>query len=261
MLFRSHYLTATDLNGSTTATDLGLTGSSTGSLLHGTPLISDICITLRDGTVVQVNLAGAETVGDAIATINAADSRLYAELNAAANGIDISDATRGDGNLAVANASGSTAATDLGIAATGTEDMLHGKPLLKDLRITLGGGTTLDVSIGEAVTVGDVLAAITNAHSRLTAAINYGLNGINITDSGGGMITVQSLNGCRAAEDLGIAATRPGTLTGSAIVGSIVTTTIIAVQNAIGGSGDDLLIGSSANNQLTGGEEIGRAHV
>ena len=121
------YLTVDNLNGSTTATDLGLTGDSTGSLLHGQSLVNDLRMTLCDGSIVKVNLGAAETIGDAIAAINGADSRLFAQLNAAGDGIDISDSTSGTGDLSVANLPGSTAATDLGLAGTATADLLYGQ--------------------------------------------------------------------------------------------------------------------------------------
>ena len=212
------YLAVYDLNGSTTATDLGLTGTSTGNLLHGRPLVSDLLITLGDGSVVKVRLGDVDTIADVIDAINSTDSRLYAELNEASDGIDISDSTTGTGNLTVTNPAGSTAATDLGLAGTGTGDLLHGHSLVNDLLITLSNGTTVEVNLGNPVTMGDVLAAIHAADSRLTAVINPAANGINISDSAGGAgnITITDLNGSSAATDLGIV----GTGTGGTILGT-----------------------------------------
>ena len=102
----------------------------------------------------------------------------------------------------------------------------------------------------------DLLAAFHAASSRLTATLNAAGNGISLSDSGSGAgnIAVASLNGGTAAADLGMAsAGAGGTLQGTAIVGPIVTAFISNVQHAIGGSGDDLLIGTSGANRLTGG--------
>jgi len=252
------YLTVDDLNGSTAATDLGLTGNSTGSRLYGQPLVNDLRITLGDGSTVKVSLGGAETIADAIEAINGADSRIYAQLNDAGDGIDLSDSTIGSGNLTVADLPGSTAATDLGLAGTGTGDVLRGRSLVDDLRITLRDGSTVEVNLGNPATVAEVLAAIqAAAPARLTAVIHPAGNGILLDDSGSGTgnLAVASLNGCTAAADLGLAGSGTGgVLQGTAIVGAIVTASISNVQHAIGGAGDDLLIGTSGDNQLTGGE-------
>ncbi len=250
------YLTADNLNGSTTAADLGLTGSSTGSLLNGTTLVHDLLLTLSDGSTLKVSLAGATTVGEAIDAINATDSRIYAELNEAGDAIQITDATAGSGNLTGSNLAGSTAATDLGLATTGSGALLEGQSLVNDLRITLTKGTavsSVEVNLGNPTTISEVLAAIQAADSRLTAAINADGDGINIIDSTGSTLTIASLNGCSAAEDLGIAGTGTGgTLTGTAILGSAVDTTFTNVQNAVGGSADDVFIGTSGNNRFSG---------
>jgi hypothetical protein len=246
-----------NLNGSTTATDLGLTVPSVGNVLNGRPLVSDLRITTSDGTVIHVNLRGADTVGKVIDAINAADSRLYAALNEASDGINIEDSLAGSSNVAVANLSGSTAATDLGLAKTGTGNLLRGNSLVNDLAITLRDATVVQVNLGNPATVGDILTAIHAADPRLTALINAAGTGITITDStgGSGNLTVANLNGCTAATDLGIlGAGTGGTLAGTPIVRPVVSTTISNVQHAIGGSGDDLLKGSGANNTLTGGE-------
>ncbi|NLX96068.1 MAG: hypothetical protein GXY83_07820, partial [Rhodopirellula sp.] len=250
-------LAVENLNGSTTATDLGLTVRSEGNVLNGRPLVSDLRITASDGTVVNVNLREAGNLGKVIDAINAADSRMVAALNEASDGIDIQDSTAGSGSLTIANPSGSTAATDLGLAKTGTGNLLQGNSLFDDLEITLSNGASVQVNLGNPATVADVLAAIQAADSRLTAVISLITRGIRITDSAGGPgnITVANLNGCTAATDLGILGTGTGrTLRGTPVVSPVVSTTLSHVQHAVGGSGDDLLIGSTGNNRLTGGE-------
>jgi flagellar hook-associated protein 3 FlgL len=120
-------------NGGTTATDLGIrtmTGSTLLSSLNngqgvpvnstdssGNPEPADIDITLRDGSTVDVNVAGATTVQDVLNDINAVSPGvLVASLNSVGNGISITDNDGvSTGPLTVASNSVSTA---LGIAGT-----------------------------------------------------------------------------------------------------------------------------------------------
>ncbi len=120
-------------NGGTTATDLGIrtmTGSTLLSSLNngegvpvtatdssGNLLPADLNITLRDGSSVDVNLAGAKTVQDVLDDINAvAPGTLVASLNSVGNGISIVDNDGvSTGPLTVASNNVSTA---LGLAGT-----------------------------------------------------------------------------------------------------------------------------------------------
>lgn len=120
-------------NGGTTATDLGirtLTGSTLLSSLNlgqgvpvgttdanGNPQTPEIAIQLRDGSSVNVNLAGAATVEDVLNDINAVQPGvLTASLNSVGNGISITDNDGSStGPLTVESNSISTA---LGIAGT-----------------------------------------------------------------------------------------------------------------------------------------------
>ncbi|HXY33750.1 MAG TPA: hypothetical protein VEI07_05945 [Planctomycetaceae bacterium] len=120
-------------NGGTTATDLGIrtmTGSTLLSSLNlgqgvpvnatdasGNPIPADLDITLRNGSTVDVNLAGANTVQDVLNDINAVQPGvLVASLNSVGNGITITDDDGvSTGPLTVASNSISQA---LGIAGT-----------------------------------------------------------------------------------------------------------------------------------------------
>jgi hypothetical protein len=178
-------LTVVNLNSSTTATDLGLAGNSTDNLLEGQAVVTegsvtldttlgelndgsgvdvvagyDLRITLTNGAIVDVELSAASTIGDVLEAINSVDSRLDARLNPAANGIDLSDSAGGSGALTVGDLNGSATATDLGLRGSSTDNLLDGRPVVNDFRITLTDGSAVTVNIGHAVTVGDVLAAI-----------------------------------------------------------------------------------------------------
>ncbi len=120
-------------NGGTTATDLGIrtmTGSTLLSSLNngqGVPVTAtdsngnlepaDLDITLRSGSTVDVNLAGATTVQDVLNDINAVDpGTLVASLNSVGNGISIVDNDgTSTGPLTVAS---NNVATALGLAGT-----------------------------------------------------------------------------------------------------------------------------------------------
>jgi len=111
--------------GGSTATQLGirsLAGYTTLAELNGGAGVgtvdgADIRITLHDGTVVEVDLSGAETVQDVIDAINAvAPTTLVAALTGDGNGIELRDTSIGSNDFVVANVNFSTAATDLGIA-------------------------------------------------------------------------------------------------------------------------------------------------
>jgi flagellar hook-associated protein 3 FlgL len=120
-------------NGGTTATGLGIrtmTGSTLLSSLNlgqgvplsttdsnGNPVTPEITIDLRDGSSVNVNLAGATTVQDVLNDINAVQPGvLTASLNSVGNGISITDNDGSStGPLTVETNAISTA---LGIAGT-----------------------------------------------------------------------------------------------------------------------------------------------
>lgn len=125
------------LHGGTTAEDLGLAGSTTGStlssrrlqsglattLLHslkggqGLGTLGDLDITDRSGASATVDLSAAETVDDVLAAINAAGVGVRAELNAARNGIRLIDTTGATAsNLVVADGDATNTATKLGLA-------------------------------------------------------------------------------------------------------------------------------------------------
>ena len=120
-------------NGGTTATELGIrtmTGTTLLSSLNlgqgvplsttdsnGNPVTPEITIDLRDGSSVNVNLAGATTVQDVLNDVNAVQPGvLTASLNSVGNGISITDNDGSStGPLTVETNAISTA---LGIAGT-----------------------------------------------------------------------------------------------------------------------------------------------
>ncbi len=76
----------------------------------------DFVITLRDGMTFDVDLAGANTVGDVIDIMNAAGPASFtASVDEESGGLSLEDTTGGTGNFSVVPLNGSFAANDLGI--------------------------------------------------------------------------------------------------------------------------------------------------
>lgn len=180
--------------GDTTATDLGLTGAvAAGETLFGSNVNvvtaatklallndgagvrqaagADFTITATDGSVYAVDVAGAETVGDAIAAIGTATGgAVTAALNAEGNAIELTDTAGGAGNLVVTASPGSNAALDLGLlvgselagdpSAGAGRNFLSGARLIPDLNgllaRTLNGGTAQYYPDGAAPAATDI---------------------------------------------------------------------------------------------------------
>jgi len=136
------------------------------------------------------------------------------------------------GQMSVGEVAGGLTATELGIRTfaawtrledlnnglgiqirTGSVDPVTGTPDPAsdiDFQIALKDGSTLDVDLAGAETIGDVLDAITAAAAiaalPVTATLAADGNGITITDAtaGVGATEITALNGSFAAEDLGM---------------------------------------------------------
>ncbi|NQU75776.1 MAG: hypothetical protein HQ546_05620, partial [Planctomycetes bacterium] len=120
-------LAGSDINYITTQTSLNLLNDGNG--IERTSAGADLNITLRDGTLLDVNLYGlvngeditAHTIGDVLDAINNHINnagKLVASISDDGNGIKLVDTTGVAGDLIVADASGSYAATQLGLAGT-----------------------------------------------------------------------------------------------------------------------------------------------
>lgn len=118
-------------NGGTTASDLGirtyseatpLSGLNNGIGVFRQEGLTDIAITAADGSVVEVDLDAADTVGDVIALINDAATEagvsITASLAEVGNGIRIVDGTGGADKLSVGAINGSEAAFNLGLVVS-----------------------------------------------------------------------------------------------------------------------------------------------
>lgn len=195
-------MSISEVNGGTTATQLGIRSLSGATLLsdfnHGMgveirsgtidPVTGDpkpeadvdFVITLKDGTEIEVDLAGAVTVQDVLDLINAAaadegvnvPADFVAGLAADGNGITITDNTNPpDAATTVKAVNGSFAAEHLGIA--GTTGLDGGATLIGEDRATVAVNSVLShlMALRDALKTDDS-AGISLATSKLEADID-----------------------------------------------------------------------------------------
>lgn len=226
---------------STTAADLGIVASVNAATITGDRLIGglrdtllsslnggqglgplgEIDITDRDGGTATVDLSSAETLTDVLDLINASGADVTASINAARNGIVITDTSGGGGNLIVADGDATDTATALGLATNSASESVNSGTLrrqtishatllsslnggqgvtLGDIQITDSAGVTKSADLNtfgsEAKTVGDVIRAINGLTNGVEARINDAGDGILIVDTANGSSTL-------GAKDLG----------------------------------------------------------
>jgi flagellar hook-associated protein 3 FlgL len=174
-------------------------------------------IITNGGETATIDLSDAETVQDLINIINNAGVGVLARIDDAGTRIDVLNQVSGT-SLAIGE-NGGTTATDLGLrtfdTATPLEALNFGRGVSaiegeNDLRITTRDGSTVDVNLDGAVTIGDVIdlinEAATDAGVTVTAAFADTGNGIVLQDStsGSNALSVGALNVSSAASDLGL---------------------------------------------------------
>lgn len=221
-------LTGTNINGLGAATPLSALNDGLGVRTNaGGP---DLVVTARDGSTTNVTLGAARTVGEAIKAINdASGGKFTASVDPGANGIKLTANGGGGTTFGVADAAGSKAATDLGLAKNGTGATLNGDAVLAGLNTVMvkslkgGAGLALgtiaitdrsgqrrDVDLSAAGTVADILDTI-NATTGLsvTASLNPAGNGIQVADRSGGTgdLVIGEAGGGATAAALGLAGT------------------------------------------------------
>ena len=244
----SEVFSAESLFGLSTAEGLGLVGEAVDGVLTGKRLLGGLKTSLidslggRDGlatlglvrltdrgsATAAVDLSAAETLDDVLIAINGADIGITAAVNAARNGITLTDTTGAtSGNLIVADgADAKLTATTLGIVVDEATESVDGGDLrrravarstrLADLNGGLGVGAgqfrifdsngasnSVNVDLEELDTVGDLIGLINGLSVSVAAKINDEGNGILLYDTGGGpsAINVISVSGT-AARDL-----------------------------------------------------------
>jgi flagellar hook-associated protein 2 len=240
----------TNVDSGTAATDLGLTGAATGDTISGARLVSGLkdslvsslkggagigtlghlSITNRNNVTSDVNLSGAETLGDIVNRINTQATGVTASFNSARNGIQLTDTTGGTAsNFTVTNGDVTGTATALGIVTDGVNTTVNGGGLQRrqisagtllsslnggdgiqvgDFRITDTKGNTVAVDLNQidnvATTVGDVINRINSLGVGVQAQINDRGDGIQLVDTvgGSGTIKVEAVGNSTTAKDL-----------------------------------------------------------
>ncbi len=247
---------------SSTAADLGLLGSVSASRLEGANVVSvspetyldalndargighvrglaDLRITRRDGTTLDINVTGAETISDIIALVRDhagnADGLLELALSGDGTRLVVTDSTGGPGELSITSLNGSRAASDLGILGETEGDTLTGgrivaglnTVLLKSLNgssgvpsgsieITDAAGASAIVDLSGAETLAEVIDRINSADVAVSASLNSAGTGLVLTDTsyGSGVMSVAEVDST-TAEALGIlGSAEGGTLSG-----------------------------------------------
>ncbi|MFQ5654709.1 MAG: hypothetical protein ACE5GW_08265 [Planctomycetota bacterium] len=254
-------LSILDVNGGKTATDLGIAKAGMGASIDGDDLDPRLAATTRLSLLLagagidrggfnivngnlsaSIGLTGTETIEGLLNAVNASGTGTVARISADGRGIDILSHMAG-ADLFVVEGSGTTA-SELGLIMPEAElplARLHGGRGVQtidgsDLRITLGDGSSLEVDLSEADTLGDGIDLINNhpANAGLVLAEAVaGENRIRLTDLTGGPqdITVSPMNGSFAASGLGI----EGTGTAGVIEGSDLAPGGIRLESAFDG--------------------------
>ena len=239
----------TELGATTMASDLGILGGWNGpgpltaddldpKLTHRTTIASlGLALgTIRVenmGQVHDVDLSGAEHVGDLVAMIEGLDIGIRVEVSDSADRLEVHNEVSG-ASMSIGEFAGGSTASVLGIRSMARSTLLTdfnsgvGVDVLEDLadlRITLRDGASFEVDLHGSDSVGDVLDAITAAAVSafgdpppLSVRLAATGNGIQLLDTsdGSGPLRVESTNGSLAAEQLGLLASVEGsTLTGA----------------------------------------------
>jgi flagellar hook-associated protein 3 FlgL len=234
-------------NGGTTAKQLGIrtytldtslsefnrgVGVATDGAQLDTAKLDNLQIVARDGTTLNVSLAGSVSLQDVVDRINSAAGNnvgttvVLARLTSNHNGIELVDSSSSPvGGLTVQTVPGSQAAEYLGFIAPGAashsstvsdqfgNDVISGTDTIKnDFTIVASNGTELWIDLAGAKSVQDVINRINNDPANtglVTARIAEVGNGIDLVDTAGGAgaISVRSAEGSNAARELGFVAT------------------------------------------------------
>lgn len=218
-------------------------------------------ITDRSGKTATIDTSAAVTLDDVVKKIN---TSLDVQVRASLDGdrIVLSDLTgKTDSNLIVQDLADGHAAADLGLVGNIAADTLEGTDIHylgagtnvaqlndgrgirrastgNDLKIDLGDGSSVEVALAGAKTVGEVITAINTAGgTKLKAELVPGGNGIKLTDQsgGGGAFAVTSVGDSKAAEDLGLtAASAGGVIDGKPLLAGLGTVLLSSLKGGQG---------------------------
>jgi flagellar hook-associated protein 2 len=247
-----------------------------------------IRITDRSGASAVIDVSYARTVDDVLAAISE-NTSINVSASAVGDTFQLTDNSGGAGNLKVQEVAGGLTASGLGLAgidvaaatATGSDVFaLHANTALSflndgagvqlrsgdDLSITLADETTVSVDLGNAKTLGDVLAAINAASpAKLSAAIGGDGNRLELTDltAGVGTFAAANVGSGTAADDLGLTVTAAGdTIAGRRLASGLRDTLVSSLKGGAGlGTLGQIDItnrsGATSNVDLSAAETLG----
>ena len=218
-------------------------------------------ITDRSGSSTVIDTTSAVTLDDVVRKINTA---LTVSVRASVDGdrLLLTDLTgKTASNLVVADLADGHSAADLGLVADETSSTITGGDINfvgtgtlldqvndgrgvrrnasgADFRVTARDGSTFDVTVGTAKTVGEVVAAINAASGgKVRADVDPGGNGIRLTNLAGGIgaFSVAALNGSGAAADLGlVASANSSIINGDPILAGLNTVLLSSLRGGAG---------------------------
>jgi len=239
------------LNGSNAAADLGILGPGSGLVILGTPIndvSGDLRVTLTDGTEVDIDLTGSETLQQVLDAITGAHDRLSATIDAAGKGIALADAVDDGVNaLAVSALNGSSAAADLGLSSgTASNNLLAGSDIAGSIYLDLrnDADTLIGSDQDDFLTGGAAADSITGGMGTDTLVETRDAD-ITLTD------TALSFDG--SAED-SLSGINAAWLTGGASANTIDASAFtLGGVTLDGAAGDDTLTGTDQDDFFTGG--------
>jgi flagellar hook-associated protein 2 len=218
-------------------------------------------ITDRSGASSVIDTSSAVSLNDVVNDINTADN-ISVRASIKNNKLVLTDTSgKTDSDLIVQDLGTGTSAADLGIAGDVAATTLTGSTInyisrntalsqlndgrgvstnsgADDLKINLRNGSSFQVSLSTAKTVGEVIDQINAASGgKLTASIPTGSSGLQLTDNttGTGTLSVAAVGTSQAAADLGLTtAASGGTITGTGVVAGLDTTLLSSLNGGAG---------------------------
>ena len=230
-------------------TTLALRGAALSELNGGQGLgaLTNLDITLADGSNVSIDLSAATNTSEIIDAIDEAGLALIVRVNDSGTGFRVRDVSGGSGSLTISSAD-STAAS-VGLDATTTDSIIIGdnlnrqtvtsSTLLSEMNqgngIDTGSFTVTDsagvigainIKVEGIGTVGELVDAINALPVGVTASLNDAGDGIALVDtaSGSSTLNIEDTGTGTSAADLGIAGSAVMQMVGGASVSALVGT-------------------------------------
>ncbi len=236
-------------------TTLALRGAALSELNGGQGLapLTNLDITLADGSAGTVDLSTAANTAEIVDAIDAAGLPLIVRVNEAGTGFRVRDVSGGSGSFTISSSDHTAASVGLDTTTTGAiiiggnlnRQTVTTSTLLADLNQGAGiasGSFTITDSAGAVgavnlkvegiVTVGGLVDAINALSTGVTASLNDAGDGIALVDTAAGSSTLEVVDTGTgtAAADLGIAGTAEVQLVAGVSVSALVGTQAAEIE-------------------------------